>query len=82
MESYVEDAQNEQSTFSTSGMGVGLGVGRGGIYPSISFGVGKSTDNEARDNKLARLYGEHDAIIQAGRLKSCNFVQGVKIYGE
>lgn len=79
---YVADANNERSTLSTSGVGVGVSAGRWGISPNISFGVGKSNDTKARDVKLSRLYGEHDAIVQSARIQRCSFANGIKIYGE
>ncbi|AMN50401.1 MULTISPECIES: hypothetical protein [unclassified Psychrobacter] len=79
---YVDAARNEQSTLSTSGVGVGVSAGRWGISPNISFGVGKSNNTKARDAKLSRLYGERDAIVQSARIQRCSFVNGVKIYGE
>lgn len=79
---YVADANNQRSTLSTSGVGVGVSAGRWGISPNISFGVGKSNDTKARDVKLSRLYGERDAIIQSARIQRCSFANGVKIYGE
>ncbi|WP_201527346.1 MULTISPECIES: hypothetical protein [Psychrobacter] len=80
--SYVESARKQQSTLSASGLGVGVSAGRWGISPNISFGVGKSNNNKARDAKLSRLYGERDAIIQSARIQRCSFAKGVKIYGE
>lgn len=79
---YVADANNERSTLSTSGVGVGVSAGRWGISPNISFGVGKSNDTKARDVKLSRLYGERDAIVQSARIQRCSFANGIKIYGE
>lgn len=79
---YVTAANNEQSTLSTSGVGVGVSAGRWGISPNISFGLGKSNDTKARDVKLSRLYGERDAIVQSARIQRCSFANGVKIYGE
>jgi hypothetical protein len=79
---YVEATRNEQSTLSTSGVGVGVSAGRWGISPNISFGVGKSTNTKARDAKLSRLYGERDAIVQSARIQRCSFINGIKIYGE
>lgn len=79
---YVDAARNEQSSLSTSGVGVGVSAGRWGISPNISFGVGKNNNNQARDAKLSRLYGERDAIVQSARIQRCSFVNGVKIYGE
>ncbi|MGP5513957.1 hypothetical protein [Psychrobacter alimentarius] len=79
---YVADANNERSTLSTSGVGVGVSAGHWGISPNISFGVGKSNDTKARDVKLSRLYGERDAIVQSARIQRCSFANGIKIYGE
>ena len=79
---YVDATRKEQSSLSTSGVGVGVSAGRWGISPNISFGVGKSNDTKGRDAKLSRLYGERDAIIQSARIQRCGFANGVKIYGE
>ena len=79
---YVESARNEQSTFSASGVGVGISAGRWGISPNISLGVGKNNNTKARDAKLSRLYGERDAIVQSARIQRCSFANGLKIYGE
>ena len=79
---YVNAARNEQSTLSASGVGVGISAGRWGISPNISFGIGQSNNNKARDAKLSRLYGESDAIIQSARIQHCSFANGIKIYGE
>ena len=79
---YVDATRNQQSTLSTSGVGVGISAGRWGISPNITFGVGKSNNTQGRDSKLSRLYGERDAIIQSARVKRCNFANGIKIYGE
>ena len=80
--SYVNAARNEQSTLASTGVGVGISAGRWGISPNISFGVGQSNNNKARDAKLSRLYGERDAIIQSARILRCSFANGIKIYGE
>lgn len=79
---YVDATRNEQSTLSTSGVGVGISAGRWGISPNITFGVGKSGNTQGRDAKLSRLYGERDAIIQSARMQRCSFANGIKIYGE
>lgn len=79
---YVEATRKERSTLSSTGVGVGVSAGRWGISPNISFGVGQSNDNKARDAKLSRLYGEADAIIQTARMKRCSFADGIKVYGE
>lgn len=80
--SYVNAARNEQSTLASTGVGVGISAGRWGISPNISFGVGQSNNNKARDAQLSRLYGERDAIIQSARIQRCSFAAGIKIYGE
>ena len=80
--SYVNAARNEQSTLASTGVGVGISAGRWGISPNISFGVGQSNNNKARDAKLSRLYGERDAIIQSARIQRCSFAAGIKSYGE
>ena len=79
---YVEGASKQRSTLSSSGVGIGVSAGRWGISPNISFGVGQSNDNKARDAKLSRLYGERDAIIQSARIQRCSFADGMKVYGE
>lgn len=81
--SKLAKATEEQNISLGTGVGVGIAAGRGGIYPTISIGAGTgSGQRQAKNNTLARLYGEHDAMILAGRQKNCAFVQGVKIYGE
>ena len=66
-----------------TGVGIGIAVGRGGLYPTISLGTGiGSGQRQAKKNTLARLYGEHDAMVLAARQKHCDFVSGMKIYGE
>lgn len=82
VERYVEGTSNQRSSLSTSGVGVGISAGRWGISPNISFGVGQSNDNKARDAKLSRLYGERDAIVQSARIQRCRFADGLKVYGE
>lgn len=82
VERYITNTRQQQSTLSTTGVGVGVSAGRGGIYPNISFGIGKSQNTQARDAKLSRLYGERDAIIQAGRIQRCQWANGLKVYGE
>lgn len=79
---YIEATQKQQSGFSTSGVGVGVSAGRWGISPNITFGVGRNNNNQGRDAKLSRLFGERDAIVQNARMKRCSFANGIKIYGE
>ncbi|MDH9218844.1 hypothetical protein PYL83_06265 [Moraxella lacunata] len=75
--------ENQNIGLSATGIGIGLAGGRGGIYPSISVGAGLGSGaRQAKTNTLAKLYGEHDAMIVAARQKGCAFAQNVKIYGE
>ena len=74
--------ENQQSGLSATGVGIGIAGGRHGIYPTVSFGVGRNTNAANKKNTLSRLYGEHDAMVVAARQKGCAFVQGMKIYGE
>ncbi|MFA9486161.1 MULTISPECIES: hypothetical protein [unclassified Moraxella] len=79
----AEKTQNQQISLSSTGIGIGITGGHSGIYPTISFGVGSgSSARTARTNTLARLYGEHDAMLIAARQKNCAFAQNIKIYGE
>lgn len=75
------DTEQQQTPLSATGIGIGITAGRGGIYPSISLGIGKGTGNQKKAT-LSKLYGEHDAMILAARQKNCNFANGIKIYGE
>lgn len=79
----LAEATEKQNVSLGTGVGIGIAGGRGGIYPTISIGAGLgSGQRAAKKNALAKLYGEHDAMILAGRQKGCGFVQGIKIYGE
>lgn len=81
--SKLAKATEEQNISLGTGVGIGISAGRGGIYPSISLGTGiGSGQRQAKKNTLAKLYGEHDAMVLAGRQKGCGFVQGMKVYGE
>ncbi len=78
----ADDTKNQRTSLAT-GIGVGIAGGRGGIYPTISIGTGiGSGQRQAKKNTLAKLYGEHDAMIVAARQKKCAFADGIKIYGE
>lgn len=79
----VEQTQKQQVGLSSTGIGIGISGGSYGIFPTISLGVGSSgNERNARNNALAKLYGEHDAMIVSARQKGCAFAQGIKIYGE
>lgn len=74
--------EKEQSGLSATGVGIGIAGGRHGIYPTISFGVGKSNSTNNKKNALSALYGEHDAMVLAARQKNCTYAHSIKIYGE
>ncbi len=79
----AEATEKQNVGFSATGIGIGVAAGRGGIYPSISVGTGVGSGaKQTRTNTLARLYGEHDAMVVAARQKGCSFAQNIKIYGE
>lgn len=58
-----------------TGMGVGVGLGGGwgrggwGFGPTISFNLGQSSNT--KKTQKAQLRGQQDAIVQAGKFKSC-----------
>lgn len=74
--------EKQSATLAATGVGIGITGTRHGIYPTISFGVGKSHDNSQKQHTLSRLYGEHDAMVMAARQKNCPFAHSLKIYGE
>lgn len=78
----AEQTKQENSGLSATGLGIGITGGRHGIYPTISFGVGKGSNANNKTARLSKLYGEHDAMVLAGRKKGCAFAQNIKIYGE
>lgn len=75
--------EKQQVGLSATGLGIGVSAGRGGIYPTISFGVGQSSGaSSSKKATLAKLYGEHDAMVLNARQKGCAFAGGMKVYGE
>lgn len=72
--------KSKHNPLTTTGVGFGITGGRGGIYPTISFGVGKSNSNNQQ--QLAELYGKHDAMVIAARHSGCTFAQNIKTYSE
>lgn len=74
------NTSHSQGGLTMSGVGIGIGIGSGGIYPSVNVGVGSA--NTGNRNNLAIALGERDAIVQAGRIKQCNFVTGIKLSTE
>ena len=82
IQSYINKESRSYSGLTTTGVGVGVSAGRWGISPNINIAGGKSTNNNARDAKLSRLFGERDAVIQSARMKQCAFAAKLKVYGE
>lgn len=78
---YINANANRNVGLRTSGVGIGLGIGRGGIYPSISVGLG-TVNHASQRNNLAIAMGERDAIVQAGRVKGCDFSKNIRLYSE
>ncbi|WP_394261100.1 hypothetical protein [Moraxella boevrei] len=74
------NANQQKSGLTMSGVGIGIAGGRHGIYPTVSFGVGKA--NSGNQNNVSIAMGERDAILQSGRMKQCAFSRGVKLYSE
>ncbi|MDO4426921.1 MAG: hypothetical protein Q4B88_02215 [Moraxella sp.] len=79
----ADSTEKQGSPLSSTGVGIGLAGGRGGIYPTISLGVGRASGASSQKKQtLARLYGEHDAMVVAARQKGCSFAGAMKIYGK
>ncbi|MDO4700346.1 MAG: hypothetical protein Q4A69_06650 [Moraxella sp.] len=79
----LADDTKKQNLPLATGVGIGIAGGRGGIYPTISIGTGVGGgQRQAKINTLARLYGEHDAMVMMARQKRCAFASGIKVYGE
>lgn len=70
---------NKNKGFRATGVGIGISAERGGIYPSISVGMGSVGGNQ---NNLAIAMGEHDAVIQTSRLKQCQFANNIQLFTE
>lgn len=79
--SHLATQTERQQTTLATGIGVGVVGGRGGLFPTISFGV-NGNNAASKKRTLARLYGEHDAMVIAARNKNCPFAATIKIYGE
>lgn len=79
---YINANQNRSSGFNMSGVGIGIAGGRHGIYPTVSFGLGKA--NASKNNNLSIAMGKRDAIViaQSARMKECAFAHGVKLFSE
>lgn len=77
---YISTASSQHNGLTVSGVGLGIGIGRGGVYPNVNIGLGQTTGGNR--NNLAIAMGEREAIVQAARMKNCAFVNGVKLYSE
>lgn len=77
---YISTATRQHHGVTVSGVGLGIGIGRGGVYPNINIGLGQATGGNR--NNLAIAMGEREAVVQAARMKSCPFANGLKLYGE
>lgn len=82
IESLAHATEQQNVPLSSTGLGIGIAGNRHGIYPTVSLGVGTGNGSQAKKEKLAKLYGEHDAMVLAGRQKGCGFAHNIKIYGE
>lgn len=83
VETLAAATEKQNTPLSATGIGIGITGGRHGIYPTISMGVGSQSGAiAAKKERLAKLYGEHDAMVIAGRQKGCAFARTIKIYGE
>lgn len=79
LDQYIATAPRTGGLRST-GIGIGLGAGRGGIYPSISIGMGAG--NSGNNANIATAMGERDAVVQSARLKQCGFAKNLKLSNE
>lgn len=77
---YISTASSQHNGLTVSGVGLGIGIGRGGVYPNVNIGLGQTTGGNR--NNLAIAMGEREAIVQAARMQHCAFANGVKLYGE
>ncbi len=79
---YIKRNKKQGMDFTTSGIGFGLSGGRHGIYPTVQIGVAKGRDDSYQREELARLFGEHDAILQSARFKQCDKLKNIKLFSE
>lgn len=77
---YIDANANQRTGLSASGIGIGVAGGRGGIYPTVSIGLGSVTGGNRHNLSIAM--GQRDAMVQAARLKQCGFANGIKLYSE
>lgn len=68
---HVRTTSTERKGFDMTGIGVGITAGRGGVYPSVSVGMGRGSDSS--NPRLSRLLGERDAVVESARFKGCDF---------
>lgn len=77
---YIDANANQRTGLAASGIGIGVTGGRGGIYPTVSVGLGSI--NGGNRHNLSIAMGQRDAMVQAARQKQCPFVTGIKLYSE
>ena len=77
---YIDASANQRTGLQASGISIGVTGGRGGIYPTVSVGLGSV--NGGNRHNLSTAMGQREAMIQAARQKQCAFVDGIKLYNE
>lgn len=81
---HIDRVNNQSMGLAASGVSIGIAGNNNGIYPTFNVNLATNANNRLnKQKKLATLYGEHDAMIQAAKLKGCDFIQNpnVKSYG-
>lgn len=68
---HINTSNTKKPFFDTTGIGVGIHAGRGGVYPTVSVGMGRGASND--NPQLSRLLGERDAIAESAHFKGCDF---------
>ena len=77
---YIDANASQRSGLAASGIGIGVTGGRGGIYPTVSVGLGSV--NGGNRHNLSIAMGQRDAMVQAARQKQCPFAIGIKLFSE
>lgn len=67
----IRNTSNTGDFLSTTGIGIGLHGGSGGIYPTVSVGMGANRQNN--NPELSRLLGEREAMMASAKFKGCDF---------
>ncbi len=79
---YIKRNKTRNTDFTASGIGFGLSGGRHGIYPTVQIGVAQGKNSQYQKEELARLFGEHDAILQSARFKQCDKLKSIQLFSE